>query len=221
MARRNGSEGISPGGKLAIILVVFGIPILFFAASWGLDQLFQMAPWVGIAVILLIATAYTAHTSSLLHRYYDVDPPVLRFIPCLCELSLIDRKYRGLGFIMYALAGVMACGALMPYSVASILGESFVEWHTWWFGVACLLCLAVLQVVKGIGISGCMNDIAEDWYQQVHVDIGLIKRFVPLGFIPFVRVVALYSLNKPLDTMVTFVGVNVNDVGAEDEFYEE
>lgn len=221
MARKNSSEGISPGGKLAILLVIFGIPILFFTASWGLDKLFQLAPWVGILVILLIATAYTAHTAGLLYRYYNVSPPLLRFVPCLCELSLIDNKYRGIGFILYSLAGVMASGALMPYSVASIFGEAFVEWHTWWFGVFCLLFLTALEILKGIGISACMNDIAEDWYSHVHVDIGFIKRFVPLSFIPFVRVVALYSLNKPLDTMVTFVGVSADDVGVEDEFEEE
>lgn len=221
MARRSNSGGISPGGKLAIILVLFGIPISFFGVSWGLDWLFQVAPWTIVAILLVFATIYTARTSGLLHKYYDAQAPILRFVPCLCELTLIDQKYRGISYILYSLAAVMVCGAFMPYSIAKVLGAGFAERHTFWFGVAFAVVMVVLEAVKGIGISACMKDVADDWYQQTHSDVGLIKRFTPLGFIPFVRVIAIYSLNKPLDTMVAFMGVNVNDIGEEDEFEEE
>lgn len=221
MARKNSSGGISPAGKVAIILVVFGIPLLFAGASWGLDMLFSIAPWAVVVVLLLAVTAYTARTSRLLHEYYEADPPLWRFLPCFCELSLIDRKYRGICLILYALAAVMIAGVVMPYSIASMLGRGFAEFHTFWFGVAFFVIMIVLEAIKGVGIAGCMNDICEDWYEQTHSDVGLIKRFTPLGFIPFVRVIALYSLNKPLDTMVGFMGVSAADVGESDEFYEE
>lgn len=221
MARRNSSGGISPAGKTAIILVMFGIPLLFVGASWGLDVLFSVAPGAAIGVLVLVATAYTARTSRLLYNYYEADPPLTRFIPCICELTLIDRKYRTPCYILYLMAGLMALGAFMPYQIASKLGVDFVEHHTFWFGVAFLLVMVVLEIIKGIGIAGCMQDISNDWYEQTHSDVGLIKRFTPLGFIPFVRVIALYSLNKPLDTMVGFMGVSANDVGDDGEFYEE
>lgn len=221
MARGSKATGVSPAGKLGIIAVAFGVPILFFAASWGLDVLFQAAPWVAIVVLVLVATAYTARTSGLLHDYYAVQSPILRFIPCICEVTLIDLKYRPVCYILYGVALVMAGGVAMPYSMASMLGNAFTVNHVVWFGLGCGLALAAIQVIKGIGISGCMKDIANDWYSHTHSDVGLIKRFTPLGFIPFVRVIALYSLNKPLDTLVSFAGVDVNDIGQEDEFYEE
>ncbi len=221
MARRNSSEGISPAGKIAVLLVVIGIPLLFAGASWGLDILFSVAPGVAILILLVVATAYTAHTSHLLYEYYDADAPITRFIPCICELTLIDRKYRLPCYILYLLALLMGFGVFMPYDLAKILGRGFAEWHTFWFGAAFFVVMIALEIVKGIGIAGCLHDISNDWYEQTHSDVGFIKRFTPLGFIPFVRVIALYSLNKPLDTMVGFMGVNVNDIGEDAEFYEE
>lgn len=221
MARKNMSAGISPAGKAAILAAIFGIPLLFVGASWGLDILFQLAPWAGVLVLILVATGYTAHTASMLYAYYESVPPLIRFVPCACETTLIDRKYRGPCYILYALAVLMAVGVALPYEISSKLGRSFAEWHTFWFGVAFLAVMAILQVIKGIGIAGCMQDVAEDWYQQTHSDVGLIKRFTPLGFIPFVRVIALYSLNKPLDTMVNYMSVNVSDVDEDEGYFEE
>ncbi len=221
MARKNSSNGISPAGKTAILLVVFGIPFLFAGASWGLDWLFSAAPWAVVLVLVLVATAYTAHTSNLLYTYYEVSAPVTRFVPCLCEVTLIDRKYHTPCYILYLLAILCGAGAFLPYDIAKVLGETFVTNHTFWFGVAFAVVMIILEVIKGIGIAGCMKDVADDWYQQTHSDVGLIKRFVPMGFIPFVRVIALYSLNKPLDTMVGYMGVSASDAGEDEEFYEE
>ena len=220
MAHGNNS-GISPACKTAILLVLFGVPLLFAGASWGLDKLFEVAPWVLVAILVLTATAYTARTSGLLYRYYNTQAPVLRFIPCLCELSLIDQKYRKPCYILYALAIVMALLAVVPYSAAKVLGDWFVNNHTFAFGMLMGVVMVGVQIVKGIGIAGCIKDVAEDWYQQTHSDVGLIKRFSPLGFIPFVRVVAMYSLSKPLETMVSFMGVDSEDVGSAETFEEE
>lgn len=221
MARRSSSSGISPAGKAAVLVVVLGVPVMFFGASWGLDWLFTVAPWAVILVLLLVSTIYTAYTSSLLYTYYEADPPLMRFVPSLCETTIIDRKYHLPCYIFYFLAALCALGAAMPYDIAKIFGNGFVENHTFWFGIAFLVVSVGLQITKGIGIAGCINDIASDWYQQTHSDMGLIKRFTPMGFIPFVRMIALYSLNKPLDTMVSYMGTTASEVGEEDEFIED
>lgn len=178
-------------------------------------------PWVAIIILLFIATAYTSYTSGLLYRYYDMAAPLTRFIPCICEATLIDTKYRKIIYILYGITLVMLGGVVMPYSVSSLLGEAFALNHVVWFGLIAGLMLLIIQIVKGIGLAGCMKDIADDWYKQTHSDVGLIKRFTIMGFIPFVRVIALYSLNKPLSTMVEFIGVGADDVGEEEQFFEE
>lgn len=229
MARRNNGGGMSPVGKLAIIAVLFGVPILFFSASWGLDVLAQRAPLAMVAIIVVVSTVYAAHTSTLLYNYYEVDPPIIRFVPLLGEVTLMDRKYWTITYILYGVVAVLVLIAFLPYSVASILGEWFVENHTFMFMAIALVVLLVIQLIKGVGLTGCINDIAADWEAQTHSDVGFIKRFSLLSFVPFVRVVALYGMNKPLDTMVTFMNVTVSDAEgddgplyeAEDDGYEE
>lgn len=221
MARKT-QQGISSAGKLAIVAAVFGIPIMFFASSYGLGVLADKVPLALVGVLIVVATVYAARTSRLLYEYYEVQPPLLRFVPCLCEVTLMDRKFWIPCYGLYA--GVVVTGliAFLPYSIAKVLGNWFVENHTFVFGLIAFLILAVIQVVKGIGLTGCINDVAADWNEQTRSEVGLIKRFSPLAFIPFVRVIALYALNKPLDTMVTFMDVTVSDADNDDgEFYEE
>lgn len=220
MAKKN-STGISPAGKAAILLVIFGLPLLFAGASVGLDWLFNQAPAIGIAALVVVVTIYTARTSTLLYNYYRVEAPILRFVPCLCEITLIDRKYHKICYGLYIAAAVLVGVIALPYDVVSVLGRGFVENRIFWAGVLFAIVMIAVQVVKGIGLSGCINDVAEDWYRQTNVDVGVIKKVSPLSFIPFVRVVALYSLNKPLETMVSFMGVDVTDNAGESQFYEE
>ena len=52
--RTTGSKGISPAGKIAILLIVFGIPVLFAFASWGLNRLFEIAPYAVGSIELII-----------------------------------------------------------------------------------------------------------------------------------------------------------------------
>lgn len=215
------SQGISPAGKAAIMLVVFGVPALFFASSWGLSQLFTVAPYYLVIALVIFATVYTAYTSKLMYDFYEIQAPLLRFVPCVCETTLIDMKYHMPCYILYALAIIFAGLSQLPYSVLKVLGDDFALNAGFYFVVVAIVLLLVIQVIKGVGIVGTMKDIGEEWSKQTHADLGAISKLTPLGFIPFVRVIALYSLNKPLSTMVSFMGVTVDDAEATNEFEEE
>lgn len=221
MARKS-QQGVSPTGKMAIIAVLFGVPILFFASSYGLSVISEKIPVAIVGVLILVATAYTAHTSRLMYTYYEVEAPILRFIPCLCEVTLMDQKFWVPCYSLYGGVVVSGLVAFLPYSIAKVFGEWFVENHVFVFGLVAFALLLVIQVIKGIGLYGCINDIAADWNNQTRSDVGFIKRFAPFAFIPFVRVIALYGLNKPLSTMVDFMNVSVSDAASTDgEFYED
>lgn len=221
MAKRKQNNSISPAGKIGILLVIFGIPILFAFSSWGLSKLFDIAPYAVGSVLVLVATIYTAQTSGLMYDFYQVDAPVLRFVPCICELTLIDIKYHLPCYILYVLALIFGGCMLLPYGVLSMLGDNFATSAPFYCMVAALLCLIVIQIIKGIGIMGCMKDIGEEWHKQTHADVGAFSKFSIMGFIPFVRVMALYALNKPLSTMVSFMGVTVEDGEQDNEFVAE
>lgn len=215
------SQGVSPAGKAAIMLIVFGVPALFFASSWGLSKLFELAPYYIVAALVIFATIYTAYTSKLMYDFYEIQAPVLRFVPCVCETTLIDVKYHMPCYILYALAIIFAGLSQLPYSVLKVLGDGFALSAGFYFIIVAIVLLVAIQVIKGIGFIGTMKDIGEEWNRQTHADLGAISRLTPLGFIPFVRVIALYSLNKPLSTMVSFMGVTVDDAEATGEFEEE
>lgn len=220
-ARSRKSKGISPAGKVAILCAVFGIPLLFFASSYGLSKLFDVAPVTLVIVLIVVATVYTAYTSQLMYTFYDVDAPILRFVPCLCEITLIDMKWHTPCYILYLLAIVFAGASQLPYSVLKILGDGFAVKASFYFVVIAIILLAAVQVLKGIGLMQTMKDIGVEWKRQVHADVGALNKLTPLGFIPFVRVIALYSLNKPLSTLVDFMGTTADDADTEGGFEEE
>ena len=122
--RQKTQNSISSAGKVGILCAVFGIPALFFATSYGLSVLFDVAPYAVVLVLVAFATAYTAQTSALMYQFYDVDPPVLRFIPCLCEITLLDLKYHIPCYILYVAATFFIGMSLLPYSIMKILGEN-------------------------------------------------------------------------------------------------
>ena len=220
--RAKKSQGISPTGKIAILVILFGIPMLFALSSWGLSKIFETVPYVLIGVLVLVATVYTAHTVSLMYKFYEVDPPVLRFIPCMCEIALIDVKYHKVCYALYALAVVFIALSQLPYEVLKVFGEAISLNGGFYMMVLALLMLTLIQIVKGIGLNGCMHDIEKDWKRVNHTDLGMIDKLIILGFIPFVRVIALYSLNKPLSTLVEFMEVSSSDIDEKNnEFYEE
>lgn len=217
----NKQKGISPGGKAAILLAVFGVPALFALSSYGLSKLFDVAPYALVGVLVIFATVYTAQTVSLMYEFYELNAPILRFIPCLCETCLIDIKYHAACYILYAAALVCFGVSQLPYSIMGILGSDLATSAPFYLLVATFILLGAVQLIKGIGLRSCIKDISEDWYKQTHSEIGAVAKLSFLGFIPFVRVIALYSLNKPLSTMVSFMGVSVVDADDNDEFLEE
>lgn len=219
---RGGKQGMSPAGKAAILLVLFGVPALFFASSYGLSKLFDVAPLLVLAIVVIVATAYTAYTVHLMYTFYQVDAPVVRFIPCLCEVALMDLKYQKPCYVLYPIAVVFGLCSQLPYAIWSRLGEQVAFSAPFYCILIALVLLGVIQAIKGVGLMSCLRDIAEAWDRIMHTDPGAITKFGPLCFIPFVRVVALYSVNKPLSTMVSFMGVSA-DAGEVDseEFAEE
>lgn len=220
-ARSRKSRGISPAGKVAILLAIFGVPILFFASSYGLSLVFEIAPAALIGVLVVFATVYTAYTSKLMYDFYDVEAPILRFIPCVCEVTLVDMKWHVPCYICYGLAVIFLGLSQLPYNLLKILGEGFALNASFYFTVIAIIFLAIIQVIKGIGLMQTMKDIGVEWKRQVHADVGVLNKLTPLGFIPFVRVIALYSLNKPLSTLVSFMGATVDDSDDENTFEEE
>lgn len=219
--RQKTQNGISSAGKVGILCAVFGIPALFFATSYGLSVLFDVAPYAVVLVLVAFATAYTAQTSALMYQFYDVDPPVLRFIPCLCEITLLDLKYHIPCYILYVAATFFIGMSLLPYSIMKILGENLATSLPFYLMAIGFVLLGAIQVIKGIGLMQTMKDISGDWKKRMQSSVGVIDKLVPLGFIPFVRVIALYSLNKPLSTLVSFMGVSSDDIETNTEFYEE
>lgn len=214
-------QGISPAGKVAILVAVFGIPILFAVSSWGLSKLYEIAPTILIIVVILAATIYTAYTASLMYKFYEAPAPILRFIPCLCELSLIDVKFRMPCYILYALAVLLFGATQLPYETMKILGSGFALNGGFYLMLLSFLLLFVIEIIKGIGLMGTMKDVEEDWKKQVHTDVGALDKMIIFGFIPFVRVIALYALSKPLDTLVSFMGVSSEDSESAKVFEEE
>lgn len=223
MARRKTTtqQGMSPAAKVAVLLAVLGVPVLFFASSYGLSLLFDVAPFVVLVIAAVLCTTYTAYTAGLLYQYYEVPAPFTRFVPCICEVSLIDRKFHLPCYILYVLAVVFGGLSQLPFAAWNVLGETVAFNAPFYCMVVALAMLLLIQIIKGIGLMGCIKDIAAEWDEQVHTDAGALTKLAFLSFIPFVRIIALYSVNKPLSTMVSFMGVVADDAGDDEEDFAE
>lgn len=205
--RKNNNFGMSIG----ILLVIIGIPLLFVLSSLGTSWLATTAPYLMVAVIAVFAAIYTGMTSSLLWDFYEESAPWYRWVPCFGELTIMDSKYLKIGGILYIPAIIALALSQLPYKVISFLGENVALNFPFYMMVVALFFLLAVQVVKGIGIMDCTKTIASLWEERNNTSSGFIKRFGILGFIPFVRVVAVYALNKPLTTMVTFNEETISD----------
>lgn len=219
--RKKRQEGISPAGKAAILCVIFGIPLLFVLSSWGLSQLYDAVPYAIVLVLLVLCTVYSARIARLMYTYYEVDAPVIRFVPVIGEVCLLDIKYHLPCYIGYAISVLFLVLSLLPYDVLKIFGTGFATNASFYLMLVAIVVALVVQIIIGVGLMHTMKDIAEDWKKQVHADVGAISKFSFFGFIPFVRVIALYALDKPLSTMVDFMGVTSEDAEEDDGFVEE
>lgn len=219
--RKKRQEGISPAGKAAILCVIFGIPLLFVLSSWGLSQLYDAVPYAIVLVLLVLCTVYSARIARLMYTYYEVDAPVIRFVPVIGEVCLLDIKYHLPCYIGYAISVLFLVLSLLPYDVLKIFGTGFATNASFYLMLVAIVVALAVQIIIGVGLMHTMKDIAEDWKKQVHADVGAISKFSFFGFIPFVRVIALYALDKPLSTMVDFMGVTSEDAEEDDGFIEE
>lgn len=224
--KRKKQQGIDPVVKLIILLAIFGIPILFLGMSWGLFQVFEIAPWLIMLVFAVFYTSYVSMTAKLLYDFYESDRPIATFIPFIGDLWIIDSKYRVPGLVLYFVSILFGILTFLPYSVLSILGQDFALSASFYFMLISILCLAVVQGIKGIGLISCLNDIGKDWCRIMQTSLGVIGVFKVIAFIPFVRIIAIYAINKPLSAF-SFQELTVNsgndDVAfvADDEEYDE
>lgn len=208
--RRNTANTISPAARLAVLGSIVGIFGLFAAVAFGTAELMDTSPFLLIPVLVLGSTVYTVITSNLLHKYFEVRAPFIRFIPCYGELTLMDNKFLKIGTIFYGIAIVALLCTRIPFNIARVVSEDFAFSLPFYCMVVALIALLAVQIIKGIGLLGCVKIIVAEWNEHVGGSIGIIKSLAWLGFLPFVRVVAMYALNKPLSTMVTFNSITVS-----------
>lgn len=219
---KSSKSGVSAGGKLAILLVLFGLPLLFFIFMKGTSKLAEWSSSILFVLIILASTIYTFYTSRLLYKYFDAKNPIWSIVPCVGELSLMDSKYAIASFILYICSFVMFGLTVLPYNVTKIFGEMALQTIPFYGMIFSLLFLFVIQIIKGIGMCKTVDVIADEWFNKINTSLGFITKYKALLFIPFIRVIGLYVLSKPLDTLVTYNGLDVNsDVLGELEEDEE
>lgn len=209
MATKNKKN--NPAARAAILGLAVGIPILFVLAVKGTKYLSSAAPFAVVLLIVAAATVYTGMTTQLLYRYFESTAPWYAWLPCFGELAIMDSKFMKVGAPCYLGALIFLLISRMPYSVVSFLGEGLAINLPFIATVCAFVCLAAVQVVKGFGILHCIKVIGAEWESHIKTSLGLIKSLSLLGFIPFVRVMAVYALNKPLSTLVTFRGITTSD----------
>lgn len=124
---------------------------------------------------------------------------------------MMDVKFLKIGTPLYILALLFLGLSRLPYSVVSFLGQELALVFPFYATLIAFGFLGAIQIVKGIGILGCIKMVSDEWEDQMHGSLGFIKSFGWLGFIPFVRVMAVYGLNKPLSTLVTFNNTTISD----------
>lgn len=210
MAKRNQTNFAM---SIGILLVIIGVPALFALSVVGTNWLSDVAPYILVVLIAILAAVYTGMTSTLLWNFFEESGPWYRWVPCFGELTLMDNKFLHIGGIAYIPAVLCLACSQLPYAITSVLPQSIALNYPFYMMALALICLLVIQVIKGIGIMDVTKTIAELWEERNGTSAGFIKRFGFLGFIPFVRVVAVYALNKPLTTMVTFNDETISDSG--------
>lgn len=200
-------NSLKPVIKLAMLGSVLGIAILFIVFAKGTEALSSVS-YIGMAAIVLLGCSFfSAITAGKLYDYFQVKKPLLRFVPCIGELSLIDFKLRRIALGFYcgaAFLGVLLATRLVPGVTAPF-----------YLMLVIMALLSAVQVVKGIGLRATYTELEADWIKISGHSAGALKIFILLGYIPFVRVYLVYCINKILMTLVTFGGYNFKDAYAE------
>lgn len=214
--RKNGN----PATKAVILLAVIGIPAVFVLAAMGTNIIADRAPYLLLTILAVAIAIYTGITCNLLYDYCETKRPIWSFVPCIGELAMMDSKYAKIGTPLYVVALIFLGLSRLPYSVFSMFGTNLALVLPFYLTLLAFVVLGAIQIVKGLGILGCVKMISSEWQSQMHGELGFIKSFGWLGFIPFVRVMAVYGLNKPLSTLVTFNETTIStdeDAGLEEE----
>lgn len=201
---------LSSKAKIAILLVIVVVPSLFAAAAVGTSKLFTAAPIVLIAALLIASGIYTGYVATRLYKFFGVSCPWYAYVPCFGEVALLDGTFINPATILYVTAAVLIGIGQLPYSVMKILGD-FAMVAPFWFTASGFVALAIIQIIKGVGMAKTMRVVSDIWEERFHTSLGLIRASTLLNFIPFVRVISVYCLAKPLSTMVDFNGMNVQD----------
>lgn len=219
MSRKPMDSAISKVAVLGSIVAGVG---LFIVMLFATDKLFTSYPYAVLVILLAISVFLVSQTVSLLYDFYDAPKPIGRFVPIFGELYLLDTTYRSVVLGMYI--GVVAFVILgaMPYNIKSVLGEWFALHSSFYMFLIAFAIIVISQIVYGIGLINTMNDISKDWARLVKTDLGSLRHFKLLGFIPVIRLLTFYAVNKPLSTMVSYYGMtNDNDEEFTEEYEEE
>lgn len=109
--------------------------------------------------------------------------------------------------MLYAAAAVV--GVVLYLNVLPGVSTPF------YVALVLLALLASIQVVKGIGLRAAYMELEQDWVKISGHSAGALKLFILFGYLPFIRIYLVYSINKILMTLVTFGGFDYADADAE------
>ena len=209
--------GLSASTKLAIIGVIIGTPVLVFLFSVLQTRLLAVSPIAFLALIVIVSAVFNTRTCKLLYTFYELETPVIAYLPCIGETALIDQSLKRASIALYAVVLFTLGISFLPFKVFGWMGISkstTLKIVLMWVAIVLLI---IIQILKGIGIRGTMKDVSNAWIEARGTTSGIISKFSIFGFVPILRVLCFYGLSKPLSTMVEFDGVTVSDLEGDDE----
>ena len=215
MKSKNRNKELLVASCASLVFVVAVIVAFVFFNKLS-SSVFAAAPWISVAVIILLCHVYTVITARKLYGYFEASAPVITYIPCVGELSLLNRPMYIAGLVCYALIAVFGVLIFIPYHA---FGTSFLDVPFYCMCVV-LVLLVALQVIKGVGLLINFRDILAEYKAHRTEGYGLRAHMIWFGFFPFVRAFAIRTINQPLTTLSDFMGVSY-DSDDEDEFEEE
>lgn len=219
MNKRNAKD--TAVSKMVVLSVIAIVIVLFILFAFASKYLYTLSPILVLGIFAIFFVYYTSDTVSLLYDFYDADRPFARYIPVVCELFLLDIKYRKLAATSYIAAVIAFVLSKLPYNVKAIFGSTFATNISFYLLLLMFIFLIVAQILIGMGMIATINDIRDDWFRIVKTDIGAISKFGFFCFIPLFRFYTIFALRKPLDTLVRFQQRTVNNDGANEVFLSD
>lgn len=209
--RKNNSTSMSATSKLLMLGAIVLIPAIFIAVATGTSLLADVAPFALLGVFIVASTIYSGMTTKLLYDFYDLESPWYRFIPCYGELTLMDSKFLRAGTVAYIFVILFFGISMIPYKFFKVLGETLAISMPFYATILMFIAIGVLSIIKGIGYIDTMRTVNAEWEEKMDTSVGFLRAFVWLGFIPFIRVLCAYAINKPLSSLVTFYGMTADE----------